>query len=72
MKAGVNHEFLGDQIAYINGFRMSSDIGTRFYYGLGVDWQARDDLRFYMQAEREHGHHFTRDYNISAGLKWEF
>ena len=72
VKAGVNHEFLGDQVAYINGFRMSSDIGTRFYYGLGVDWQARDDLRFYMQAEREHGHHFTRDYNISAGLKWEF
>ena len=73
VKAGVNHEFLGDQEARINGVRMTSDLeGTRGYYGVGMDWQATDNLRLYMQAEREHGEHFTREYNVSAGLKWKF
>ena len=73
VKAGVNHEFLGEQEARINGMRMTSDLdGTRVYYGAGVDWQATDNLRLYMQAEREHGEHFTREYNVSAGLKWKF
>lgn len=73
VKAGVNHEFLGEQEARINGVRMTSDLdGTRVYYGAGVDWQATDNLRLYMQAEREHGEHFTREYNVSAGLKWKF
>ena len=52
---------------------MTSDLdGTRVYYGAGVDWQATDNLRLYMQVEREHGEHFTREYNVSAGLKWTF
>lgn len=73
VKAGVNHEFLGEQVASINGERMTSDLdGTRVYYGAGMDWQALDSLRLYMQAEHEHGEHFTREYNISCGLKWEF
>lgn len=73
VKAGVNHEFLGEQEARINGVRMTSDLdGTRVYYGAGVDWQATDNLRLYMQVEREHGEHFTREYNVSAGLKWKF
>lgn len=73
VKGGVNHEFLGDQTARINGVRMTSSMeGTRVYYGAGLDWQATDDLRLYMQVEREHGEHFTREYNASVGLKWEF
>ena len=73
VKAGLNHEFLGEQEARLNGVRMPSDLeGTRGYYGVGVDWQATDNLRLYMQAEREHGEHFTREYNVSAGLKWTF
>lgn len=73
VKAGVNHEFLGEQKARFNGESFTSDLdGTRVYYGLGVDWQAADDLRLYMQAEREHGEHFTREYNVSAGLKFSF
>lgn len=73
VKAGLNHEFLGEQEARLNGVRMTSDLeGTRGYYGVGVDWQATDNLRLYMQAEREHGEHFTREYNVSAGLKWTF
>ncbi|WP_302556122.1 autotransporter outer membrane beta-barrel domain-containing protein [uncultured Desulfovibrio sp.] len=73
VKAGLNHEFLGEQEARLNGVRMTSHLeGTRGYYGVGVDWQATDNLRLYMQAEREHGEHFTREYNVSAGLKWSF
>ncbi len=73
VKAGVNHEFLGEQRARLNGLDMRSDLdGTRVYYGLGVDWQLSDDIRLYMQAEREHGENFTREYNMSAGLKWRF
>lgn len=73
VKAGLNHEFLGDQEAHFNHVRMTSELeGTRGYYGAGVDWQATDTLRFYIQAEREHGEHFEREYNVSAGLKWQF
>ena len=73
VKAGLNHEFMGEQEARLNGVRLFSDLkGTRGYYGLGVDWQATDNLRLYMQAEREHGEEFTREYNISGGLKWKF
>ena len=73
VKAGVNHEFLGEQKARINGVNLRSDLdGTRVYYGLGVDWQVTDNIRLYMQAEREHGENFTREYNVSAGLKWRF
>lgn len=73
VKAGVNHEFLGEQEARLNGVRMISELeGTRGYYGAGVDWQATDALRLYMQAEREEGEHFTREFNVSAGLKWSF
>ena len=47
----MNHEFLGEQEARINGVRMTSDLdGTRVYYGAGVDWQTTDNLRLYMQS----------------------
>ena len=73
VKAGLNHEFLGEQKARINDLHLQSELeGTRVYYGLGADWQATDNLRLYVQAEREQGEHFTREYNISAGLKWRF
>lgn len=38
VKAGVSHEFLGEQEAHINGMRMTSDSdGMRVCYGAGVD-----------------------------------
>ena len=73
VKGGVNREFLGRQKASFNGEDMTANMhGTRVYYGLGVDWQAADTLRLYMQAERESGDHYTREYNVSAGIKWDF
>lgn len=73
MEVGLNHEFLGEQEARINGVHMTSELeGTRGYYRVGVDWQATDSLRLYIQTEREHGEHFSREYNVSAGLQWKF
>lgn len=73
VKGGVNREFLGRQKASFNGEDMTANMhGTRVYYGFGVDWQAADTLRLYMQAERESGDHYTREYNVSAGVKWDF
>ncbi len=73
VKAGLVQEFLGEQKARFNGESFTSDLdGTRVYYGLGVDWQAADNMRLYLQAEREEGEHFTREYNVSAGLKFSF
>ena len=73
VKGGVNREFLGRQKASFNGEDMTANMhGTRVYYGFGVDWQAADTLRLYMQAERESGDHYTREYNVSAGVKWVF
>lgn len=73
VKAGLTREFLGDQKVRLNGIRMTGDMDeTRVYYGLGVDWQFMRNLRFYTQAEREEGRHYDREYNISAGINWNF
>ena len=73
LKAGITHEFLGDQTVTLNSLKMKSELDdTRLYAGIGVDWQALENMRLYLQAEKEHGDHFSRDYNISAGLKWQF
>ena len=77
---GVKHEFLGgDQtIRYtgVDGVRCAAradDIaGTRFYYGLNADWQMSDDWRLYAQIDREEGDHYTKDYDVSVGLKYSF
>lgn len=77
---GVKHEFLGgDQtIRYtgVDGIRRAAgadDIaGTRFYYGLNADWQMSDDWRLYAQIDREEGDHYTKDYDVSVGLKYSF
>lgn len=77
---GVKHEFLGgDQTiryAGVNGARASvhaDDIdGKRFYYGLNADWQIADDFRLYAQIDREEGDHYTKDYDVSVGMKWSF
>lgn len=73
LKAGVNHEFLGKQTIHVNDIRFSDTLaGTRLYYGAGFDWQWTDDTRLYAQIEREHGHHYTREFEVSAGVKWDF
>ena len=77
---GVKHEFLGgDQtISYtgVDGAKASvraGDIdGPRFYYGVNCDWQVTDNFRLYVQASREEGDRYTKDYDISIGGKLLF
>ncbi len=72
-KIGAKHDFLGDYRISMNGQRFTKDIGsTTFYYGLGFDWQFNDRTRLYLQAEREEGGGYTKEYEVSAGMKVEF
>ena len=73
IKIGAKHDFLGDYRISMNGQRFTKDIGsTTFYYGLGFDWQFNDRTRLYVQAEREDGVGYTKEYEVSAGMKYEF
>ena len=73
IKAGVNHEFLGDQKAVVNGTSFTGALsGTRVYYGAGVDWKVSDSVRLYGEFEREEGHHLSQPWSVSAGLRYEF
>ena len=74
IKGGVKHDFLGTRAVYVGSDKFEADdIGTTtFYYGLGFDWNIADQWRFYFQAEREEGDGYDKDYEISAGLKWQF
>ena len=53
----------------IHGLKLWGFCSQGGIWGAGIDWQATDSLRVYAQVEREH---FTREINVSAGLKWEF
>lgn len=73
LKAGVNHEFMGDQKVQINGIEFSDDLrGTRGYYGAGFDLQFAGNARLYAEFEREDGQKASTPWSVSAGLHVEF
>lgn len=73
LKAGVIHEFRGDQKANVNNETFSDSLkGTRVYYGAGIDWQFSRMARLYGEIERENGDHVSRPWSVSAGLRFEF
>lgn len=73
IKGGVKHDFLGNYKVSLNDQIFSKNIGkTTGYYGVGLDWQAAGSTRFYMQLEREHGSHYTKEYEVSVGMKYQF
>lgn len=70
---GLKHEFLGDQRIRVNDVRFSHSLdGTRWYYGMGLDWNLAKDLNGFMQVEREKGDQYEKDYQMSVGVKWSF
>ena len=76
---GMNYEFLGDQELLYTGtdgkrarLHAADMDGERFYYGLDFDWQLTDNLRAYSRLEREQGNAYTKDYDISLGVKYAF
>ena len=73
LKAGVIHEFRGDQKANVNNEIFTDSLkGTRVYYGAGIDWQFSKMARLYGEIERENGEHVSRPWSVSAGLRFEF
>ena len=80
LTAGVKHEFLGGEqtirYAGVDGVRRKAEAedisGTRFYYGLSADWQLAGDWRIYGQISRESGDSYTKDYDVSVGVKRSF
>ena len=72
-KAGINYEFLGDLDAVVNDVSFSDDMqGIRAYYGVGLDYQARDTVKIYGEFEREDGDNLTRPWSVSAGIRVMF
>ena len=72
-RAGFNHEFLGDANIYVNKERFTDDsLGSRGYYGLGVDWYASDSVKVYGYIECEEGSHYTSEFNARVGVKYHF
>jgi outer membrane autotransporter protein len=73
VKGGVKHEFLGKQTLHVNNDTFNDKLrGTRVYYGAGMDWNFTDQMKLYAQVERESGHKYKKDYEVSVGLKWQF
>ena len=73
LKAGVNHEFLGDQTVTVNAVEFNDDLrGTRVYYGAGLDLQFAKNARLYAEFEREDGVKTSTPWSVSAGLRVEF
>ncbi len=73
VRFGLTHEFLGRQKLSVNGTDFNEKLtGTGVYYGFGMDWLVSPNLRLYAGLERANGKHYTKDYDIRAGLKWLF
>ena len=72
-RLGVNHEFLGDQNIRVNDIRFSDDLlGTRIYYGLAGEWRPYENFKFFGYIEREDGSDYTKEFEVSAGIKYTF
>lgn len=72
-RLGINHEFLGEQTIKVNDIRFNDDlIGTRVYYGLGGEWMPTENLKVFAHVERENGSHYTKEFELSLGVKYLF
>ena len=76
---GMKYEFLGDQTVKFTGVegisktRKADDVqGARFYYGITCDWEVRDSIRAYAKLEREEGRRYTKDFDVSLGVRYQF
>lgn len=79
LMGGLKYEFKGDQGINFTGsdnVKLQVDAadmgGVRWYYGFMLDWQITDDLRLYGQVSREEGSHYTREYDVHFGAKYQF
>ena len=72
-RAGLIHEFDGDQSLYMNGRRFTGHVAENvFYYGLDLDWQFGIDQKLYLQVYRAHGDGYHKDIQVRAGYRYRF
>lgn len=72
-RAGLIHEFDGDQSLYMNGRRFTGHVAENvFYYGLDLDWQFGIDQKLYLQVDRAHGDGYHKDIQVRAGYRYRF
>ena len=70
---GIRHELLGHQNIHVNGIRFEDDLlGTRVYYGLGMDWLLTNQLKVFGHLERENGTNYTKELDFAVGIKYSF
>lgn len=74
LRAGVIHEFLGDQKTTLNGdYVVESEFdGTTFYYGITADWAYSPVEKLYLTLERERGSGYRKDLSLRFGWRHEF
>ena len=79
LKGGLLYQFNGEQQITAHGTDDATvaaktlDIkGTRAYYGLTADWKIDSAWRIYGQLSREEGSGYTKDYDVSAGIRYSF
>lgn len=72
-KAGLIHEFSGDQKLRLNGKKLSAD-GKKnlFYYGADMDWQFADNHKLYLKVDRATGSGYRKDIQIQGGYRYSF
>lgn len=75
---GMTHEFDGDTVVTVTGtdgsrsFDADDISGTRGYYGVSAYWNFSDSLNFYGRLAREQGNGYTKEYDFSVGLRYEW
>ena len=72
-KAGLIHEFAGDQKLRLNEKKLSAD-GKKnlFYYGADMDWQFADNHKLYLKVDRATGSGYRKDIQIQGGYRYSF
>lgn len=71
--AGVLHEFCDDTKAVVNGESFTaSSLGTRFYYGLGGEYNVSRRTQVYGYVGQEQGSDYRNDCKAQLGIRVTF
>lgn len=79
LKGGMLYQFDGTQSIKVNGTdggtvrSEAMDLqGVRGYYGITADWVVDNSWRFYGQVSREQGSGYTKEFDVSLGVRYQF
>ncbi|MCG9097696.1 autotransporter family protein [Laribacter hongkongensis] len=72
-KLGASHEFLSNQKIYINDHEFNGAFkGARIYYGLGVDFYTKNNIKMFAEIQRENGKFIKQIWGGRLGLRYTF